>query len=271
MPRRKNDSFFDNLFAIFMKVPPWVCIPVAMVLYVLVNSLILAFAGTNPILKGFAAGFVPLAGQLAAGLALLAGGTAAIARMKRRSLYEAQTSIESIRALSWSRFEQLIGEAYRREGYSVEENLEGGADGGVDLRLSKEGRTTLVQCKQWKAYKVAVTTVRELYGVMTAEKASYGILVTSGVFTGEAKEWAQGKPIQLIDGDALCRLIGHIQPTGSPAQIAASSTPTTVACPKCGKAMVLRTAKKGANAGSQFWGCLGYPSCKGTRDICSPG
>lgn len=35
-----------------------------------------------------------------------------------------------------------------------------------------------------------------------------------------------------------------------------------VACPKCGAAMVLRTAKKGANAGNQFWGCSKYPACK---------
>ena len=39
------------------------------------------------------------------------------------------------------------------------------------------------------------------------------------------------------------------------------------ACPACGKGMVLRTARKGARAGSQFWGCTGYPQCKGTRAI----
>jgi hypothetical protein len=33
-------------------------------------------------------------------------------------------------------------------------------------------------------------------------------------------------------------------------------------CPKCGAAMVLRTAKKGANTGNQFWGCSTYPACR---------
>lgn len=32
-------------------------------------------------------------------------------------------------------------------------------------------------------------------------------------------------------------------------------------CPKCGKPLVLRTAKKGENAGQQFWGCSGFPKC----------
>lgn len=36
------------------------------------------------------------------------------------------------------------------------------------------------------------------------------------------------------------------------------------ACPACGKMMVVRTARKGAKAGSQFWGCAQYPACKGT-------
>ncbi|MDF1592917.1 MAG: four helix bundle suffix domain-containing protein [Desulfobacterales bacterium] len=34
-------------------------------------------------------------------------------------------------------------------------------------------------------------------------------------------------------------------------------------CPLCGKPAVLRTAKSGKNAGSQFWGCSDYPDCKG--------
>ena len=38
-------------------------------------------------------------------------------------------------------------------------------------------------------------------------------------------------------------------------------------CPECGKAMVLRTAQKGARAGKQFWGCSGYPDCKGLVDV----
>ena len=38
-------------------------------------------------------------------------------------------------------------------------------------------------------------------------------------------------------------------------------------CAACGKLMVLRTARKGGRAGSQFWGCSGYPECKGTRAV----
>jgi four helix bundle suffix protein len=37
------------------------------------------------------------------------------------------------------------------------------------------------------------------------------------------------------------------------------------ACPLCGEAMVLRTARKGSRAGSRFWGCTAYPRCTGTK------
>ncbi|WP_022942668.1 NERD domain-containing protein [Psychromonas hadalis] len=34
------------------------------------------------------------------------------------------------------------------------------------------------------------------------------------------------------------------------------------ACPKCGSEMVLREAKKGKNAGNQFYGCSAFPKCR---------
>ncbi|NLF39848.1 four helix bundle protein [bacterium] len=39
------------------------------------------------------------------------------------------------------------------------------------------------------------------------------------------------------------------------------------ACPRCGKDMVLRTVKTGQNAGKQFWGCTGYPDCRGVVNL----
>ncbi|MDF2407847.1 nuclease [Aeromonas sp. 2HA2] len=34
-------------------------------------------------------------------------------------------------------------------------------------------------------------------------------------------------------------------------------------CPRCGNAMILRTASRRENRGNQFWGCRGYPTCRG--------
>ena len=46
-----------------------------------------------------------------------------------------------------------------------------------------------------------------------------------------------------------------------------SSDQESPACPACGKPMRRRTARKGPNAGQDFWGCTGYPDCRGSLGI----
>lgn len=38
-------------------------------------------------------------------------------------------------------------------------------------------------------------------------------------------------------------------------------------CPKCGANLILRTAKKGSNAGNQFWGCSNFPKCRFIKNV----
>ena len=73
--------------------------------------------------------------------------------------------------------------------------------------MRKDGETYLVQCKQWRAFKVGVPVVRELYGVMAAKGAAGGFVVTSGRFTAEAEAFAEGRNIRLLDGPKLERML----------------------------------------------------------------
>jgi restriction system protein len=81
-------------------------------------------------------------------------------------LLDAQTGIDSIRATSWSDFELMVGEAFRRAGYAVEERGGRSPDGGVDLVLRGDGERVVVQCKHWKDRLVGVSVVRELLGTV---------------------------------------------------------------------------------------------------------
>ena len=91
-------------------------------------------------------------------LFLMAALTSFIKQKKRKTIaINSGGSINSIDSLSWRDFELLVGEAFRMNGYSVTETGGGGADGGIDLQLKKNGEVFLVQCKQWKAFKVSVT------------------------------------------------------------------------------------------------------------------
>jgi four helix bundle suffix protein len=59
----------------------------------------------------------------------------------------------------------------------------------------------------------------------------------------------------------------RVTDTSDPADQSRGELPT---CPLCKKPMALRTARKGPRVGSQFWGCTGYPECKGTRPFDKP-
>jgi restriction system protein len=258
MSRRSQSNLEFLLF-----LPWWVSAGLGVLCYLLSASFINSVAQTGgPIGKGIAqgAGWVPflllfIFGMLAIGSALI--------RWKLANRLESQTSIESIRGLSWEAFEGLVAEAYRRKGYAVEQSLVGGADGGVDLVLRKDGQTTLVQCKQWRTSAVGAPVIREVYGVLMHEKANRAIVIASGHFTREAETFAVGKPMELIDGQQLLKMVRGVQ---IKPRIASPTSVQAQVCPKCGSKMVLRTARRGANAGNSFWGCSSYPACKGTRD-----
>ena len=228
-------------------------------------------------LANASASLAPLAWMFLAACALCALAAFANAR-KRRRLLDTRTGLDSLAAIGWRDFERLVGEAFRRQGYSVEETGLGGADGGIDLILRKHGQRTLVQCKQWRREKVPVNVVREMYGLLAHHGAHAVRIATVGGFTRDAARFAAGKPIELIDGATLLAMIREVQtsdrapvstPTPMPAPriepVFASATPAIAAtpdCPRCGSAMVERTNRR---ANSTFWGCTTFPACRGTR------
>lgn len=252
---------------------PWqVSATVAVVAFVGLRWVIPNITFENPFFSSFAKATGGLAWIALLGFGMLSVFSAMLAKRKR-GLLDQQRDLDTIRALSWQEFEWLVGEAYRREGYAVEESLAGGADGGIDLILRKDGQTSLVQCKRWKTQSVGAPVIREMFGLLAHQGASRVIIVTSGRFTREASAFAEGKPIGLIDGPALLTLVKTVQAapaTPSPTTIAPpasdlTAVDTAVLCPTCGASMVKRTAKRGANAGGNFWGCSNYPRCRGSR------
>ena len=205
------------------------------------------------------------------GLFWLAAFLSWLRSRQRRKLLDAQTGLDSFAAMGWRHFEQLVGEAYRRQGYAVQETGQGGADGGVDLILRKAGRTILVQVKQWRRDKIDVRTVREMFGLMIHHNADVARIAALGGYTEDARRFASGKAIELIDGPALLSLVrsgqsrSHegVAPT-TPSRLATGApTPiTTPDCPRCGAAMVKRHNRKTRDP---FWGCASYPKCGGTK------
>jgi restriction system protein len=140
-----------------------------------------------------------------------------------------------------------------------------GADGGVDLVLSRDGQLAHVQCKQWRKLIVGVELVRQLKGAMAAAGVDAGFFVSSGRFTPDAQAFANQTGITLVDGAALERLVKGLQP--KTVGFDALTGTELRGCPRCGSTMVRRTARRGQHTGKDFLGCSRYPACKGTRAL----
>lgn len=252
---RRNESLID----LFCILPWWVSLVFASIIYPASHYYIPTIQFENFIYKAMA----PSAPMLGNMFSLLLVGCAVISvinsQIKAQRL-DSQKDLDSIRTLGWKEFEELVGEAYRRQGYRVIENQGSGPDGGIDLVLKKEGVTTLIQCKSWKTLKVGVKVVRELFGVMTAQGAERGIVLVSGEFTRDAVTFANSNSIELVNGQKLLAMVSDVQKSPMVENPVGINEQTE--CPACAGEMVLRVAKKGQHPGSKFWGCSNFPKCR---------
>jgi restriction system protein len=176
-------------------------------------------------------------------------------------------SLALVNALEWKRFEELTAAYFRAKGYNAN-TTRCGPDGGVDIEVAKPGSSSplfIVQCKAWNSSRVGVKPVRELLGVRAARKVPLALFVTSGEYTPEAREFAATvEHLKLLTGRELLSQIKEL-PVDVQQTLLREITRgdyTTPTCPSCDVKMVRRTAKRGPNAGSFFWGCPNYPRCK---------
>lgn len=263
--RRRSDGLMDAMAAL-----PWPAGIAAGILGFLVIRLGFPawLGGAGPLADAFSPMFGVLA-YLWLAACLLGALISANRSRNRRHLLDTRTDLESLSAAGWRSFERLVGEAFRRQGYAVEENHHGGPDGGIDLVLFKDGHRILVQCKQWRREQVGVAIVREMYGLLIHHHADAVKIVTTGTCTEAAAAFAAGKPIELITGEQLLAMIRAVQPTAptTPTPLPLrepASTPTAgaaPACPRCGAAMVERRNRQ---TGAAFMGCSRFPACRGT-------
>ena len=247
MARRAKTNVLEDLIAVFALLPWWGCLTVAGLGYVVLHAIAAQpaalsltpdqvpramFGSMFKALALIGQFLVPLAGVIAAGVS--------VAGRRRRSALVATVAQsrapDALHGMSWGEFEHLVGEGFRLQGYSVLETGGNGPDGGVDLVLSRRGEKYLVQCKQWKAFKVGVEIVRELYGVMAARGVAGGFVVTSGRFTAEATAFAAGRNVQLVDGTKLFAMLQQAEGITERRQVAAKGATTTHSAGAAGSA-----------------------------------
>lgn len=115
-------------------------------------------------------------------------------------------SLDQLQNLSPGEFEEYVTRhIFERQGYRAI-NTPDVKDGGIDvLVFDGQGQQAVVQCKRYKG-TVGEPVVRDLYGTMIGNGATYAYLITTGEISNAAYLWARGKPIELIDGPRLVQL-----------------------------------------------------------------
>lgn len=272
---RKNDGMIWHL----MGAPWWVSIMLSAGIYIGGTYIlpILAENSNNFILQAFVSN-IPNITPYFAFLFLIPAPIAFFKQYQRKRRYDSTTSLikahkntSPLSALSWIEFESYMGEYFKHQGYNVKQSFSHKPDGGVDIWLRKNGELSLVQCKHWKVRKVGVQVLREMYSVMIENHASKMIIVTSGDFTSEAVSFALDKRLWLVNGSELVHMVedgrSFFEQQSSISERISTTEVDVNVCPNCQSNLVIRVAKRGPKVGKSFYGCLGYPKCRYTRDV----
>ncbi|WP_414662509.1 restriction endonuclease [Horticoccus sp. 23ND18S-11] len=181
---------------------------------------------------------------------------------KPPTLSDWELPLDLLRSLEWKRFELLVERYFTATGVRAQSNGVG-ADGGVDVYLYRgqaQRPFCYVQCSAWGTPRVDVKHVRDLFGVMIANRVPEGLLVTSGDFTTEAAAFARQNKITLLSGEDFIGRFNRLALLVR-SRILEEITRgdyTTPTCPRCHLKLVLR-----ANDGGQAsqWVCRKFPQC----------
>ncbi|MGH3788907.1 MAG: restriction endonuclease [Pseudonocardiaceae bacterium] len=106
-------------------------------------------------------------------------------------------------------FEHLITNLFNAmgfEAYPTQRSKDGGVDCIAYYKKSIVGGKYVVQAKRWTR-TVQVDAVRDLFGAMDHERANKGILITTSKFAPACWKFADGKPMELIEGNNLLDMI----------------------------------------------------------------
>lgn len=135
-----------------------------------------------------------------------------IARLLRRKGLRGEyiskvKSIEDVANLSWEEFEHFTAEIYENLGFKTQVIGGTGGDDGIDVLATRGRKKIIIQCKHWKD-NLGVSKIREMFGVMHAEKAAEVHIIALTGFTPAAIDFAdKQKRIKIIGPEDIMALL----------------------------------------------------------------
>lgn len=178
-----------SLFAALLRAPWWVSFLV-MLAVALVAGALLPEAYKIP-------------GMLGAFPFLVIGIMAAWRQRNAISASRIQELLEQAKGMGWRDFSVLVEAALRQQGFEVSRLT----DGPADFQIEKNGRTTLVSAKRWKAATVGAEHLRELLAARESTQAFSCTCMSLGTFSQAAIDLAQQSPMQLLGPANIAQLL----------------------------------------------------------------
>lgn len=175
----------NSLFAVLLRSRWWISILIGAVLSALALAALPAPYGPMGAMGSF-----PFWGI---------GVVALFRQWKLPSAKQRAAALARLQAMNTREFTALLEKAYAADGYSVRPaNLP-----GADLHLVRQGSSTLVAARRFKASSLGAEPLRELSAAMTRAEAGQGMVVAMGSITEQARRWADAHAIRILETDPL--------------------------------------------------------------------
>lgn len=185
----------NSLFAVLLRSPWWISMLVALVLAAAAFALlpeqyrVLGAMGGFPF---FVIGLIALWQQ-----------------MRLPSAARSEEILGAVGSMNWPEFARLLEEGFGRQGYRVER-----LQGAADFALTREGGTTLVAARRWKAARHGEESLKALQDAAQARGAGKCLYVTTGELSSQAQGFAKRHQVQLMQGPALAFLLKDVKLPG---------------------------------------------------------
>ena len=142
----------------------------------------------------------------------------AVTEVNDQLLCDLAKNPELLHDLSPYNFERVIASMFEKKGFTVKITPQT-RDGGKDIFVAKNDLCSFlfyVECKKYAPNQhVGIDVIQRLYGVISAEKATGGIIATTSYFTKPAKDYIQENHLEhqltLQDYDEISNILKSLQ------------------------------------------------------------
>jgi restriction system protein len=178
-----------SLFAVLLRSPWWISL-------VLAAALALAASALLP--EAYKS-----VGALSSFPFVVVGVIAAWRQRANLSPEQAQALQTELAAMNWRAFSQLLQHAYVQQGYGVTAV----PNSAMDLKLTRQGQTTVVCAKRWKAASWGLESLQALVAERAAMDATHLVCVSLQDIPPGLKKFVQEHGVTWLSGQSLWALV----------------------------------------------------------------